>query len=175
MLHIYCLTFEKQKSNNVNKEDLFVKMALHAWDLNIKRVTKAFDGFTDEQLFTEIAPGKNRVIYLLGHLTAVHDMMLPLLGLGERQFTHLDEAFIDNPDREIADLPNVHELRAHWGTINDILAKRFSALSTDEWFSKHTMVSDDDFVKEPHRNRLSIVISRTNHASYHLGQIILIK
>ncbi len=159
----------------MNKEDLFVKMVLHAWDLNNKRVTKTFDGLSDEQLFAEIAPGKNRVVYLLGHLVAVHDMMLPLLGLGERHYTQLDEAFVDNPDREIADLPTVAQLRAHWVNINDILAKQFASLTAADWLTRHSMVSEEDFAKEPHRNKLSIIISRTNHASYHLGQIVLVK
>jgi hypothetical protein len=34
-------------------------------------------------------------------------------------------------------------------------------------------VSDEDFAKDPGRNRLAVVPSRTNHMSYHLGQIIL--
>ena len=159
----------------MNKEDLFVKMVLHAWDLNNKRVTKTFDSLNDEQLLDEIAPAKNRVIYLLGHLAAVHDMMLPLLGLGERQYTQLDEAFVDNPDREIADLPSPEQLRTHWLNINEVLAKQFASLTAADWFTRHSMVSEEDFAKEPHRNKLSIVISRTNHASYHLGQIVLVK
>lgn len=159
----------------MNKEDLFVKMVLHAWDLNNKRVTKTFDSLNDEQLLDEIAPAKNRVIYLLGHLAAVHDMMLPLLGLGERQYTQLDEAFVDNPDREIADLPSPEQLRAHWLNINEVLAKQFASLTAADWFTRHSMVSEEDFAKEPHRNKLSVVISRTNHASYHLGQIVLVK
>lgn len=159
----------------MNKEDLFVKMVLHAWDLNNKRVTKTFDSLSDEQLLDEIAPAKNRVIYLLGHLAAVHDMMLPLLGLGERQYTQLDEAFVDNPDREIADLPSPEQLRAHWLNINEVLAKQFASLTASDWFTRHSMVSEEDFAKEPHRNKLSVVISRTNHASYHLGQIVLVK
>ena len=159
----------------MNKEDLFVKMVLHAWDLNNKRVTKTFDSLSDEQLLDEIAPAKNRVIYLLGHLAAVHDMMLPLLGLGERQYTQLDEAFVDNPDREIADLPSPEQLRTHWLNINEVLAKQFASLTAADWFTRHSMVSEEDFAKEPHRNKLSIVISRTNHASYHLGQIVLVK
>ncbi len=159
----------------MNRDDLFIKMILHAWDLNVKRATKTFNGFSDEELFTEVAPGKNRVIYLLGHLVAVHDMMLPLLGLGERNYPQLDEAFIKNPDKEIADLPTVQELRIYWNDINMILEGYFKNLTPDEWLLRHTAVSEEDFAKEPHRNGLSIIINRTNHLSYHLGQIILAK
>jgi hypothetical protein len=34
-------------------------------------------------------------------------------------------------------------------------------------------VSDEDFAKDPTRNRLAIVMNRTSHASYHSGQAIL--
>jgi len=40
----------------------------------------------------------------------------------------------------------------------------------DEWFAKHSAVSAEDFAKEPHRNKLNILVNRTNHHSYHLGQ-----
>jgi len=35
-----------------------------------------------------------RFFYLLGHLTAMHDRMFPLLGIGERLHTELDEPHI---------------------------------------------------------------------------------
>jgi hypothetical protein len=43
----------------------------------------------------------------------------------------------------------------------------------EDWLKKHTAVSDEDFVKDPTRNRLAILMNRTNHASYHLGQAAL--
>jgi len=158
-----------------DQQQLFVKMAMNAWDLNLKRATATFEGFTGEQFFYEVAPGKNRIIYLLGHLVAVHDMMLPLLGFGERRYTQLDEAFISNPDKVIKDLPSAEDLKTYWNNINEILADHFNNLSASEWFQKHTMITAEDFVKEPHRNRLSVLMTRTNHLSYHLGQVVLAK
>jgi hypothetical protein len=34
-------------------------------------------------------------------------------------------------------------------------------------------VSDEEFAANPLRNRLSVVLSRTNHLAYHIGQIAL--
>ena len=59
--------------------DLFISVALNAWRSNIERADKTFGGLTSKQLLQEVAPGKNRLIYLWGHLTAVHDAMLPQL------------------------------------------------------------------------------------------------
>jgi hypothetical protein len=78
---------------------IMVKMVLDAWYSKIKEANDIFDKLTDEQLQNEVAPKRNRGIYLLGHLTATHDGMLPLLGFGDRFYPQLDEIFIDNPDR----------------------------------------------------------------------------
>ena len=40
-------------------------------------------------------------------------------------------------------------------------------------FGKHTAVSDEDFAANPLRNRLSVLLSRTRHLAYHIGQIAL--
>ncbi|MFT3827723.1 MAG: DinB family protein [Chitinophagaceae bacterium] len=159
----------------MGKQDLFITMALASWESNIKRTNAVFDSFTDEELQQPVAPGKNRIIYLLGHLAAEHDMLLPLLGLGEQQYAYLNGPFISSPDGTVKDLPSAKELRAAWTTANETLRKHFNALSTEEWFMKHTRVSEEDFAKEPHRNRLNVLLSRTNHVSYHLGQLILVK
>ena len=61
-------------------DQLFSSGALNLWDTTIDRADKLFSSLTPDQLAKEIAPGKNRLIYLWGHLTAVHDRMLPLQG-----------------------------------------------------------------------------------------------
>jgi hypothetical protein len=38
-------------------------------------------------------------VYLVGHLAAISDAMLPLLAFGEKQFPQLENVFIDNPDK----------------------------------------------------------------------------
>ncbi|MBS1606402.1 MAG: DinB family protein [Bacteroidetes bacterium] len=153
------------------QQELFVLSGLITWEQAIKRATALFDGLSDEDLNKEIVPGKNRVVYLLGHLTAVHDRMLPLLGLGERLYPHLDELFVTNPDNPAASFPPASQLREFWTTVNQQLTSRFRSWTPEEWLQKHTAVSDEDFAKEPHRNRFSLVINRAGHIQYHLGQL----
>ncbi len=154
---------------------LITNMLLTAWNTHTKRASSIFDSHSDEAIMMEIAPGKNRVVYLLGHLVAVHDGMLSLLGLGEREYAHLDEAFLKNPDKAVENIPSVAELRTAWNQTHESLATHFAALTPTEWLAKHTAVSEEDFAKEPHRNRLNVLISRTNHLQYHTGQIALLK
>jgi uncharacterized damage-inducible protein DinB len=139
----------------------------------VERVNKTLSNLTDDQLLKEIAPGKNRVIYLWGHLTAVHDAMFPILGLGERLHPELDAIFVSNPDKTGKQLLPVGELRKYWDEVNGRLLSQFAGLSRDEWLQRHRSMSEEDYVKDPTRNRLAVLLSRTNHLSYHLGQITL--
>jgi hypothetical protein len=155
--------------------ELFVSTVLSNWELALKRINVLFDRYTDTDLEKSIAPGRNRVIYILGHLVAVHDNMVPLLGLGERRYPQLDELFLHNPDNPQAKLPPPSELRSNWTAINSFLTERLRSWTPEEWLQQHTAVSVEDFAKEPHRNRLNVVLSRTGHVSYHAGQLALLK
>jgi hypothetical protein len=48
-------------------------------------------------------------------------------------------------------------------------------MKPDDWFAKHTAVSAEDFAKEPFRNKLNIIVTRTTHLQYHIGQLQLLK
>lgn len=154
---------------------LFTATVLANWETAIKRATDLFDKCSDADLLKPIAPGKNRVIYLLGHLTAVADRMLPLLGLGDRHYPQLDDLFLTKPDDPAAAFPGAGELRTQWKDINRELTEKLRSWKPEEWLMKHESVSATDFAKEPHRNRLNVVLSRTGHVSYHQGQLALVK
>jgi hypothetical protein len=147
--------------------------AINTWKLNLERANKFFLPLTDEDLQQEIAPAKNRLIYLLGHLTAVHDRMLPLLVLGPRLYPEFDPLFLTNPDKSPASLPSGAEIKKAWQHVNETLQAGFDRLAPGDWLHKHGSVSDEDFEKDPSRNRFSVLLSRTGHIAYHLGQAVL--
>ena len=147
---------------------------LVSWKLVIGRFEKAFVPLTDEQLEKQIARGRNRLLYLLGHLIATNDRMFPLLGLGERLHPYLDEVYISNPDGSLPDPVSAVELKKIWSEVNGRLTTEFEKFTPSEWLQKLSSVSDEDFAKDQSRNRLAVVINRTNHISYHLGQTALI-
>lgn len=153
-------------------EQAFVTAALNSWNSNLKTIDGFLAGFSDEGLDTEIAPGKNRLVYLMGHLAAVHDRMIALLGIGNRLHPELDALFLSAKDREVA-IPSAADIRKNWSEINGALTTAMMALSASDWLAKHTAVSDEDFAKEPHRNRYSVLLSRTSHLWYHYGQMVL--
>ena len=74
-------------------------MAVTAWKTQNERVDKLLDKLSDDQLRGDIAPGKNSGAYLLGHLTAVNDNLLPLFGFSDKLYPELQNIFLTNPDK----------------------------------------------------------------------------
>jgi hypothetical protein len=164
------------KEDRMTAEELWVQTALSSWKQVMGQVDKTLASLSDEDLQREVAPGRNRIYYLLGHLTAVHDRLFPLLRLGDRLHPELDDAFIAHPDRPSAkDAPEPSNLRSAWSDVNAKLLAAFEKLRPEEWLERHDAVSAEDFAKEPLRNRLAVLLSRTQHAAGHEGQIRLAK
>jgi hypothetical protein len=159
----------------MTNEELLGGAALQSWKQIVGRFDKGLAELSDEQLQKQVAPGKNRLFYLLGHLTAVHDRLFTLLGVGERLHPELDETFITNPDGKGSSPVSAAELRKAWAEVNAHLTAAFETFTPADWLRRHTAVSDEDFAKDPTRNRLAVVLSRTNHLSFHTGQMVLAK
>ena len=159
----------------MNTNEVMVKMSLAGWNGYLNQTSKLFEEFSDEQLQNEVSPGRNTGVYLLGHLIAVHDTMIALLGLGEKKYPQLEMPFIKSPDKSGLVFPPISELKSYWNDTNQRLAAYFTALTADDWFMKHTAISEEDFVKEPHRNRLNVLLSRTSHLASHYGQLLFLK
>ncbi|MEI9945451.1 MAG: DinB family protein [Chitinophagaceae bacterium] len=165
---------QSQTTSNESIADkkVFIKMATSAWDSYNARVNKLLNTLSDVQLMAETAPGRNTGIYLIGHLIAVSDGLFPILGFGERLYPALDKIFLEAPDKSGAEMPSISELKEYWKNVNTKLDEHISKMPADDWFTRHNNVSEADFAKEPHRNKLNIIINRTGHTSYHLGQLI---
>jgi uncharacterized damage-inducible protein DinB len=151
---------------------LFIDMATTAWGSHVQRVTDTISKLSDEELSAATAPGRNSGIYLLGHLVAVNDYMLPLFGLRDRLYPELEETFIRKPDNATTERPTAEWLRTAWQELNHTLTEHFGRMTAEDWFGRHTSVPEEDFAKQPHRNKLNVLINRTNHQNYHLGQLV---
>ncbi|MES2373576.1 MAG: DinB family protein [Bacteroidota bacterium] len=156
---------------NISQLELLVKSTINAWQGQNKKVDDLIVKLSDEQWNADTAPGRNSGIYLLGHSVAVNDGIIKLLGFGEKLHPELEAPFLTNGDKTGHVFPSLDDLKKYWKEINTKLDENIKTLSTDDWFSRHTAVSEEDFSKEPHRNKLSILISRTSHQAYHLGQL----
>ncbi len=154
-------------------EKSLIDSALRGWKSNVEQAAKLFGSLSPEQLEQEVAPGKNRLIYLWGHLAAVNDRLLPLLGIGDRLHPEFDGMFISNPDKSVQLTVSGQSLKAAWQEINQKLWEGIAKLSASDWAQRHTAASEQDFEREPHRNRFGVLLGRTAHLAYHVGQAAL--
>src|SRR5882762_2861776 len=108
-----------ETQNEVSKEkEVFIKMVVSAWETQNTRVSKLMETLSEEQLMSETAPGRNRGIYLVGHLTAITDGMLPILGWGERLYPQLENIFVTQPDKAASKIPSLAEIKKCWDSVN---------------------------------------------------------
>src|SRR5258708_12958919 len=133
-------------------EKSLIDSALRGWKSNVEQAAKLFGSLSPEQLEQEVAPGKNRLIYLWGHLAAVNDRLLPLLGIGERLHPEFDGMFISNPDKSVQLTVSGQSLKPAWQEINQKLWEGFSKFSASDWAQRHTAVSQKNLERHPHRN-----------------------
>jgi hypothetical protein len=159
--------------DDMTNDELFAGTAVKNWTLVIDRLNGTIAALSDDAMQQEVSPGRNRVYYVIGHLTAVHDRLFPLLSLGERLYPELDDQFIAKPDRAVPETVSSADLRKAFAEVNTKLTAAIEALPPADWLKKHAAVSDEDFAKEPLRNRIAVLQSRTAHASFHEGQIRL--
>ena len=157
------------------QQEMMIEQGLQAWQTQFKRANELINGLSDDELMKDVSPNRNTGWYLLGHLVAIHDKIPVMLGLGESLYPELYEIYVQNP--ESANLPktSISNLREYWNEVHGNLNKKLLDLKTEDWFKKHSAISDSDFAKEPHRNRFNVLLNRTNHFSYHLGQLVLLK
>jgi DinB superfamily len=159
----------------MTNEELLVATAVGSWKQIIGRADSVIAKYTDEQLDRHVAPGRNRVRYLIGHLVAIDDRLFTGLGIGERLHPELDAAYVTNPDGTLPDPVSTEELKKAWFEVHSKLTASFEQMTAAQWLERHTAVSEEDFAKEPLRNRLAMLLSRTNHVSMHIGQALLAK
>ena len=70
-------------------------------------------------------------------------------------------------------MPSIAELKVYWNDTNARLLDAFTAMTAEQWLQRHNSMTDEDYVADPTRNRFSVLLNRTNHTAFHLGQLIL--
>ncbi|MCF0062543.1 DinB family protein [Dyadobacter chenwenxiniae] len=153
---------------------VLVEMVLGAWNKYIEQLDDFFDNLPDDDFDLEVYPGKNRVRYIIGHLTAVNDGILSLLGAGEPLYPELIDEFLIKSYRAGSSGHSINDLRIYWRNVNRTLTTYFSTMPLSEWFKKNAGISEGDFLREPRCNKLNIVLTKTHHLVYHLGQLTLL-
>src|SRR5207245_6749272 len=132
-------------------DEWLIQTAMSSWEQVIKRVGTLCLSCSEEQLLVEVAPGKNRILYIWGHLTAVNDAMFSVLRLGERLHPELDAIFIAQPDRSVP-LPTSTETAKCREDDHTELLSRFKTLSSKERVDRHANVSPEEIAPNTTRH-----------------------
>lgn len=127
-LHNFVRSITIFKYAIMDQQKIFIEMAVHSWNTQVNSTTNLLKSLSDDQLMQEISPGKNSGIYLLGHLTAYHDLMSEILGIGERTLPGLSTLFLQIPDSTNAIMPALSELRNYWKAVHERLDHAFALM-----------------------------------------------
>jgi len=164
---------ENNINNNAASEvsHQIISLIIKNWEDRNDKVTEYFNIYEDDVYYKEVATGRNRAIYLFGHLVATNDALISILGFGEKLYPELATIFLAAPDKTVEEIPTLAQLKKHWLMVNGILSKKFTEMTPAEWLARHERVSEEDFAKDPSRNKLNVLLSRILHQNYHFGQL----
>ena len=152
-----------------------LQVCLLQWDTYNRRMTTVIKGLTKADFEKPLVPGGNSPSWILGHLVDTDDELLKILGIRERMHPELHKIYHHERGTNQTGHLSKSELMTKWEAILGELDKAFSAMSESNWHERHTLVSAEDFKKEPHRNKLNVMLSRVGHKASHLGQIAMKK
>jgi uncharacterized damage-inducible protein DinB len=152
-----------------------IQICLLQWDSYNRRMLKMLDTVEEKNFNTPIVPGGNSPSWLFGHLADTDDALLPLLGISERIYPELAKIYHHERGSNQSGHLAKQALVEKWNAIVNTLSQHFKSMSESDWLQRHTAVSNEDFMKEPQRNKLNVLLSRVTHKASHLGQIGLQK
>jgi hypothetical protein len=148
-------------------------ICLIQWEASNRSMQKVLDTISEENFRQPIIPGGNSPSWLLGHLADTDDALLELLGIRGRMFPELAKIYNHERGTNQSGHLTKQELTSKWKAILAVLDATFKSMSESEWHGRHAAVSEEDFKKQPHRNKLNVMLSRVTHKASHLGQIAL--
>ncbi len=149
------------------------EICLIQWDTYNKRMQKVIDTISEQNFNAPIVTNGNSPSWLLGHLVDTDDKLLELFGISNRLFPELEKIYHHERGSNQTGHLSKGELATKWAAISAALNKAFKSWSESDWLSRHTAVTEEDFKKEPQRNKLNVMLSRVSHKASHLGQIAM--
>jgi hypothetical protein len=93
--------------------NIVIEQLLDQWDSKVRQTTETFKSLGSKHAMQPVAPGRNRVIYLLGHLLAVQDRLFDAMELGDAIYPELDHLFLA-PQHASNVYPPFEELLCKW-------------------------------------------------------------
>jgi len=150
-----------------------IEICLLQWTTYNSRMKKMLDDISEQKFSEPIMPGGNSPSWIFGHLADTDDRLLELFGIGKRLFPELGKIYHNERGTNQAGHLAKEDLSFKWKAISAELDRVFKSWNEKDWMSRHTAVSEEDFKKEPHRNKLNVMLGRVSHKASHLGQVAM--
>lgn len=148
-------------------------ICLLQWNAYNRIMQKTLDAISEENFHKSIVPGGNSPSWIMGHLVDTDDALLKLFGIRERMYPELAAIYHHERGGNQTGHLSKNELTSKWNAIVAELDRVFKGMSEKDWLARHMAVTEEDFKKEPHRNKLNVMLSRVTHKASHLGQIAM--
>ena len=150
-----------------------IEICLLQWTTYNNMMQKMINTISEQNFNTPITLNGNSPSWLFGHLVDTDDKLFELFGIRARLFPELGKIYHhERGTNQIGHLSK-EKLIEKWKAVSAELDQAFKSWSESDWMSRHTAVSEEDFKKEPHRNRLNVMLSRVAHKASHLGQVAM--
>ena len=148
-------------------------ICLLQWDTYNRRIQKTLETISEDNFRASIVTGGNSPSWLMGHLADTDDVLLELFGIRKRMFPELATLYHHERGTNQTGHLTKEELKAKWNSILNELDLAFKSMRESDWLGRHMAISEEDFAKEPHRNKLNVLLSRVTHKASHLGQMAM--
>lgn len=151
----------------------FVDTILTAWNRYLEQLGDLFNNLPDNGDL-ENSFNKNRLLYTIGHLTALNDETGVELGLRELLYPELVNDFLVETYRTSNSGQSIHNLLAYWRNVNCTLTSYISDMQLSDWFEDKAGLLNNELQGTPQGSKLNVILTKTHHLVYHLGQLALL-
>ncbi len=159
----------------MNEKSIMIKMVTNSWSIGSLRINKFLNEISDKEMELTIVPNGNQVKWIIGHLAASNNTALETLGIAKVINPILVDYYSKKQLPGHSPLSN-DEIKDYWHKTLSLLNSGLEHFTAVDWFERHNSISPEDFTKEPHRNKLNVILNRSVHLSHHFGQLsILVK
>ncbi len=145
-------------------------MVIDAWSSGVAKMKTILSSLSDEDFENSI--GNDKVNYIIAHLTAINDLTIEVLGIGEINNMNLYNYFKVYETKLPLPISN-KELLKLWTITCEQIDLKIKDFTPDDWFGKHTAVTIKEFNKEPDRNKLNVLLNRSHRMATAVGQLSL--
>jgi DinB superfamily len=148
-------------------------LLLEQYHFMLTWINMYLNALTDEELRSEIVPGKNHGVWILGHLVASDDTLSEYIGCGPTLFPDTQLFSQGNTLLPVDECKSPTILRVEWKHVCEKNEAIYNALTDTELDQPHALLQgnpDEDYFK----TKQGVLLNWPLHQAHHAGQLALL-